>query len=513
MADDSLGKFFETSRGGNASPAPDIIWNDPSPSSGISPEDIIWNEPPGSGKFSDIQWQPNRQVKNSWNNTTGGGMSGNMAIRDSHTASNTHLKPSQQGDNIAWAGIPRPKFLFGVRFFKRQEQSGLGYGEDRQKNPAFVLKYIDRPKVSFDTETMNQYNKKRLVYTQVKYEPITMRFYDSVDDRVLDLIYEYCSYYFGDFNLKRTNDFDYDVFNSEFWTNAAGWGYSTKSAGIFTGQKRNFFDRIELYHFFGGQYNKFIIENPKIVSFDHDSNDYEQGQQGTEITLTMQFEGIIYEGTGFPVDDQIASIFGFEQGQYSQHLELSDVNNKTSGSAARYYTRNLGGGTSPFGSSASSGFGGLLGGLSSGLANFQSTFNQVAAFLPPQASEFVSTVNNVTSLGGAALEFTSGTARAVQGMSGNVGSLLSGASTIAGGAANLAGAASNVLPQAGSAAMLASRISGTANNLNSVAQSASVMTESSNSEDFFAASMNTVSGGLSVANNISSMGGDLTGMY
>lgn len=251
--------------------------------------------------------------------------------RDSHTSVNSHLRPSfrmgsnASGDSNIYAGIPRPKFLFGAKFYRKISTNGLSIvdGSDiGNTKTAFMLKYLDRPKISFDVEELNQYNKKRLVHTGVKYQPLTVRFYDSVDDRALELFKDYFEYYFGDGRKITSLEWTRDIYNQEFLDSGTGWGFNPEPYKV--GGLANFFSKIEIYHFFGGLYNIMTVVNPKIETFDHDSNDYTDGTTGSEIMMQIKFEGIVYSKKLQPITEAMAEEFGFDYAK-SDYLKLDNA--------------------------------------------------------------------------------------------------------------------------------------------------------------------------------------------
>jgi len=211
-----------------------------------------------------------------------------------------------------FSGPPRPRFLFVVRFIR-----GVGDGNAKWKNGlSFAVKSFTRPKVTPKVQELNQYNKKRLVQTGVQYSPVDIDFHDTVDAVVSYMWSEYVSYHFGDFRRQSDSDWKYDVTNSQFYNQSnAGFGYSLPR-----GVKQDdteagfFFEKVECYQFFGGQYTKFDIIHPKITSYNPDEMDYEQPTAPHSIRMSMEYESIIYHNQNIPVDmrsnQDIMSLFG-----------------------------------------------------------------------------------------------------------------------------------------------------------------------------------------------------------
>jgi hypothetical protein len=160
---------------------------------------------------------------------------------------------------------------------------------------SFLVKYIDKPKITPQVEELSQYGKKRLIHTGVQYEPVTLRFHDSVSDGALHFWQDYFWWYFGDARGKTPLSWNYDATNIEMNRDAGGWGFNpTKDAAVGSTATNFFLTEMKLWQFWGGYFTAMSFINPKITSFDHDSNDYAEGAVGSEITMQMKYEGVIY---------------------------------------------------------------------------------------------------------------------------------------------------------------------------------------------------------------------------
>lgn len=190
---------------------------------------------------------------------------------------------------------PRGKFLFFVNFL-RPENVGFNRYGDPQLGIPFLVKEIQRPAIQFETETLNQYNKKRVIQKRLDYSPISVTFYDTYDQRVMDMVRDYLRFYYGDFGpTVGQSSWNYDVTAEEFQhTDGANsdWGFRPPTANP---NQAYFFNRVEFYQYGYNVLNKFSIINPKIASFDYDNQDY-SSQDPQTITLSLIYEGIVFEG-------------------------------------------------------------------------------------------------------------------------------------------------------------------------------------------------------------------------
>lgn len=122
------------------------------------------------------------------------GFIGNDVLRDYTHASRTFTTNSYELK-------PRFKFLFHVSFTINVQQipylRGVFSNDDIQEL-SLLVKTVDLPKYNVATQTLNQYNRKRVVQTKVEYQPVTLTFHDDGGDNSRKLWYYYFSYYFKD---------------------------------------------------------------------------------------------------------------------------------------------------------------------------------------------------------------------------------------------------------------------------------------------------------------------------
>ena len=132
----------------------------------------------------------------SWGQDFLTGFFGGQGLKDYAHASKTFRT---NGYELA----PRKKFLFHVYFnlntaeiptlrniFSASEQAELG----------LLVKTIQLPNYTLDTEVLNQYNRKRIIQKKINYLPVSMSFHDDAGDLSRNLWYNYYSYYYKDPN-------------------------------------------------------------------------------------------------------------------------------------------------------------------------------------------------------------------------------------------------------------------------------------------------------------------------
>lgn len=211
--------------------------------------------------------------------------------------------PNQAEQIFGVTGAPRQRHVFLVRFVPI-----ITYSADEVNALTFAVKHCDRPKVTIKNETMNQYNKKRQIYTGFTLDPIKITFYDGSDGAAQDMWAKYSRYYFGDFTDETTTSSGaysythYDITTDAFF---AGNGYGLTET--YAGAPPNdlspqwFFSRIVIYHFYDQRYDSYILINPRITNYEPDELDYENCTV-SQITMSLVYENLQYS-TGMITND------------------------------------------------------------------------------------------------------------------------------------------------------------------------------------------------------------------
>lgn len=242
---------------------------------------------------------------------TAAGFFGNDYVRDYTHAAKTFRTNSYQYS-------PRLKFLFHVYFEINPAVYSVGLGEGA--NFGLAVKTVKLPSYSFDTHIMNQYNRKRIIQTKVKYDPIDISFHDDTGNLIRNMWYNYYTYYYKDANKptvliagaqKRGNNnsgqgtTDYNA-RTQYKPSITGdddWGYigeiggpngttSQQSQGI---SKIPFFKNIQIYGFNQHNFVSYTLVNPIITRFAHDTYDYAQGNGTMSNTMTLDYETVNYQ--------------------------------------------------------------------------------------------------------------------------------------------------------------------------------------------------------------------------
>lgn len=239
----------------------------------------------------------------------GKGFTENPNLRDATHASKTFR-------TNAYGYAPKFKFLFHVYFELNTEYIPWTVQLPEDRNFGLAVKTVQLPKFSMDLHSLNQYNRKRVVQTKIKYDPVNITLHDDNSNLIRKLWYNYYTYYYKDatqqdplsgvqsfksaggavpFDINHRN-----IYESEI-TGSNDWGYIGETSTPQTAQsasmgmtKAPFFRAINIYGFNQHNFVLYRLINPIIESFTHDTYDYAQGQGTMEHQMTLQYETVKY---------------------------------------------------------------------------------------------------------------------------------------------------------------------------------------------------------------------------
>jgi hypothetical protein len=209
--------------------------------------------------------------------------------------------------------VPRVKFEFYVQFVlgpSAQQMIGTNaqlanYADPSGRGMSFKVKTVDKPKVNLQTEELNQYNKKVLVYKKIEYGEASVRLHDTVDDSILATWVDYFTYYFADSRQKAgfSNQsstpaaaYEQSPYSSSM-TWDSGWGFQP-----IVNNDTNFFTNIIVYAMFANTFTAWSYVNPKITSIDWQQFDYSSSDP-EEVNVQFKYEAINYIAFGQPINN------------------------------------------------------------------------------------------------------------------------------------------------------------------------------------------------------------------
>lgn len=232
---------------------------------------------------------------------------------------------------------PKVGTLFHV--FVDINQNIASVDQASQIEVGMMAKSVTLPKFTFQTKTLNAYNRKNVNQERVNYDPITITFHDDSADVVRDFWYGYFSYYYRD------SDHQLPLYNQETKYDVRKeqkWGFSP----LVGSTSEPYINAIYIYSLHQKSFSSYILIKPTIVSFQH--GQHQAGEYSPmEHTMSLAYEAVQYE-TG-PVSE------GTVQGFSTIHYD------KTPSPLS-----SLGGGTTSI-----LGPGGLVDGIGSSITNLQ----------------------------------------------------------------------------------------------------------------------------------------------
>ncbi len=215
--------------------------------------------------------------------------------------SNANVADFSHAGKIFTAGnmqlSPKTKYLYHVVF---KMNPFVLQGRDVDKSKISVLvKAAELPKVNVQTDTLNQYNRKKHTQVKVEYLPVVLRFHDDSSHIVSELWKSYFTYYYADsISAKQPlltyvrNAMSNESINSVIG-GAARFGYDN-------GSYAKFFNSIKIYQMTRGNWYSYELINPIISNWTHDSLD-SSNNAPAEQSMTLLYEAIAYDsGSGKP---------------------------------------------------------------------------------------------------------------------------------------------------------------------------------------------------------------------
>ena len=248
----------------------------------------------------------------------------------------THASKTFRSNNYELT--PRTKFLFQCFFNVNIGQIPALAGAFQNNDLASVglmVKTTDLPSYQITHDTLNQYNRKRIIQTKINYQPVTITLHDDQSDLIRNLWYNYYTYYYKDSiypynnvpaqagtsgrNAVMPTGFGYNTSDTYSGRQTTDWGYigegyADSSPGTATGDnkgKPRFFNDITIYGLAQKRYASYTLINPIITDWKSDQYDYSQGNGTMSHTLTVAYETVKYMSGAIGGAQSSTSVPGF----------------------------------------------------------------------------------------------------------------------------------------------------------------------------------------------------------
>tara|TARA_B100000925_G_scaffold291526_1_gene279930 strand:+ start:2139 stop:3206 length:1068 start_codon:yes stop_codon:yes gene_type:complete len=204
---------------------------------------------------------------------------------------------------------PKTKFLYHVVFDVNQEAlASLGKTVQSLLNKRefnLLVNSVDMPRFQVDMDEKNQYNRKKLVQTRIRFEPVSFSFHDDMAGLTTLLWEAYYRYYSQDPNYAQKNTSgqpdttvprSYNTFRNNMYGPEDS---NTYRYGLDNNKKKNipFFNSITVNHLYSNnarpEFTSFTLVNPLISNWQHDNLD-QSDNSFTKNTMRIMYENVLY---------------------------------------------------------------------------------------------------------------------------------------------------------------------------------------------------------------------------
>ena len=191
---------------------------------------------------------------------------------------------------------PRTKFNFYVRFeLDPAVVKSTSFSQKHINEVGLLVKSTDLPKYNFDTITKNQYNRKKIIYKQINYEPVTFTMHDDSAGIINALWALYYGYYVADRNMPSS------AFSATQYRNVND-DRSKFRYGLDNNISLPFIKSISIYTMSRRRFIGYTLVNPKIKNWNHGTVAYAENDV-LESTMTVEYESVYYTGGNVTVNN------------------------------------------------------------------------------------------------------------------------------------------------------------------------------------------------------------------
>lgn len=200
---------------------------------------------------------------------------------------------------------PRTKFLYHVQFNINRPALLSGAFTKHTKAIDMLVKQADLPKITMEHEIKNQYNKKKIIYKDIKYEPLNLVFHDDNLGVINAMWAQYLSWYSNERLLpqtfwtrdnnpyRRSIDAQVELPDTSRKETTTRYGLDVAKLNY----TNPFFDSITIYTLSRKKFNSYVLINPHITSWNHGNLDQASNNGTVEATMNIVYETVLY-GTG-----------------------------------------------------------------------------------------------------------------------------------------------------------------------------------------------------------------------
>jgi len=149
-----------------------------------------------------------------------------------------------------------------------------------------LVKAVNLPGISVQTQTFNQYGKKTNVQTRVDYQPVSFTFHDDNADVVNGMWQQYFKSTYADSQYP-------DALSRQITYNSPYGKQQKIKFGLDSNRSRRFFRRISIFQLSQHKFNEFTLINPMISEWQAPRLE-SSSSQPAENQMTVIYEGVKY---------------------------------------------------------------------------------------------------------------------------------------------------------------------------------------------------------------------------
>jgi len=243
----------------------------------------------------------------------------------------------------SYANAPKNKFLFHVHF-NINPDAYVPSDPSESNLIGILVKEVKLPGYQFNTHMLNQYNRKRIVQTKIKYDPVNFTFHDDMSNTIARMWAAYYTYYYNDGSMPAVlfSGNSGAAASAEFAPPSGGqnqistltnyeaktqyapasalpnpnnWGYigetNVPSSTPNTLAKVPFFKDITIFGLQRHQFLAYTLINPIITQFSHDTYSYDDGAGTMKNNMTLDYETVVYNEGNIDGMDPSNIVTGF----------------------------------------------------------------------------------------------------------------------------------------------------------------------------------------------------------
>ena len=186
---------------------------------------------------------------------------------------------------------PKHKFSFFVRFEFADESLATfqNFTKDNVNEAGILVKRADMPSYAFDISTLNQYNRKKLVYKMINYNPVSITLHDDTAGVTNALWAIYYGYYIRD-RSNPNSAYTATQYASQAYAERMNFRY-----GLDNNTQTPLLRKIHLYTMGRKRFTSYSLVNPKITQWDHTDMDHSLSEFA-ENSMRVEYEAVQYGG-------------------------------------------------------------------------------------------------------------------------------------------------------------------------------------------------------------------------